>query len=93
MAAERSNEISISTRLNKEKKLLTPDPELNSAFSNCCLLCLFLRPEGVYAWIGINFVLGRFDHAEEGECVRQCVGFTLGSVFATYSELLLTFLR
>lgn len=23
-------------------------------------------PAGVYAWIGINFVLGRFDHAEEG---------------------------
>lgn len=22
---------------------------------------------GVYAWIGINFVLGRFDHADEGE--------------------------
>ncbi|XP_061770860.1 ectonucleoside triphosphate diphosphohydrolase 7-like [Nerophis ophidion] len=25
------------------------------------------KQEGVYAWIGINFVLGRFDHAEEGE--------------------------
>ena len=22
---------------------------------------------GVYAWIGINFVLGRFDHADDGE--------------------------
>lgn len=21
----------------------------------------------MYAWIGINFVLGRFDHADEGE--------------------------
>lgn len=27
-----------------------------------------LNPEGVYAWIGINFVLGRFDHTDEGEC-------------------------
>lgn len=26
-----------------------------------------LSPAGVYAWIGINFVLGRFDHGEEGE--------------------------
>lgn len=23
---------------------------------------------GVYAWIGINFVLGRFDHVHNGEC-------------------------
>lgn len=23
---------------------------------------------GVYAWIGINFVLGRFDHVHSGEC-------------------------
>lgn len=22
---------------------------------------------GVYAWIGINFVLGRFEHIEDGE--------------------------
>jgi len=39
---------------------------------NICLFCVFpswlLNPEGVYAWIGINFVLGRFDHADEGEC-------------------------
>lgn len=32
------------------------------------LFLLPLNPEGVYAWIGINFVLGRFDHADEGEC-------------------------
>uniref|UniRef100_A0A3B5LXQ6 nucleoside-triphosphate phosphatase n=1 Tax=Xiphophorus couchianus TaxID=32473 RepID=A0A3B5LXQ6_9TELE len=25
------------------------------------------KQEGVYAWIGINFVLGRFDHPDEGE--------------------------
>ena len=30
-----------------------------------------LHPEGVYAWIGINFVLGRFEHADEGECVKK----------------------
>lgn len=27
-----------------------------------CVSC-----SGVYAWIGINFVLGRFDHPDEGE--------------------------
>lgn len=32
------------------------------------VLCPPVSPaEGVYAWIGINFVLGRFDHADEGE--------------------------
>lgn len=54
---------------------------LKSVISNCCLLyfvspylgcddmfLLPVNPEGVYAWIGINFVLGRFDHADEGEC-------------------------
>ncbi|XP_038600072.1 ectonucleoside triphosphate diphosphohydrolase 7 isoform X2 [Tachyglossus aculeatus] len=25
------------------------------------------KQEGVYAWIGINFVLGRFDHEDEGD--------------------------
>lgn len=41
--------------------------------SSMCVFCginvntVFL-PAGVYAWIGINFVLGRFDHAEYGEC-------------------------
>lgn len=45
--------------------------------SNCCLL-VSVSPHcettcscdlvGVYAWIGINFVLGRFDHPDEGEC-------------------------
>uniref|UniRef100_A0A8C6X331 nucleoside-triphosphate phosphatase n=1 Tax=Naja naja TaxID=35670 RepID=A0A8C6X331_NAJNA len=27
------------------------------------------KQEGVYAWIGINFVLGRFDHAEEEDAL------------------------
>lgn len=46
-----------------------------SFLTGACLLFVFssdvflllLNPEGVYAWIGINFVLGRFDHADEGE--------------------------
>lgn len=48
-----------------------------SVTSNCCLL-VSVSPHcettcscdlvGVYAWIGINFVLGRFDHPDEGEC-------------------------
>lgn len=34
----------------------------------CCLFARSVCLEGVYAWIGINFVLGRFDHPDEGEC-------------------------
>lgn len=26
---------------------------------------------GVYAWIGINFVLGRFEHIEDGKYVSS----------------------
>ncbi|KAF7647827.1 hypothetical protein LDENG_00165930, partial [Lucifuga dentata] len=29
------------------------------------------KQEGVYAWIGINFVLGRFDHAEEEDATVE----------------------
>ncbi|XP_044047126.1 ectonucleoside triphosphate diphosphohydrolase 7-like [Siniperca chuatsi] len=29
------------------------------------------KQEGVYAWIGINFVLGRFDHADEEEATVE----------------------
>lgn len=25
---------------------------------------------GVYAWIGINFVLGRFEHTDDGKCLN-----------------------
>lgn len=40
-----------------------------SPFCGCAdMFLLPLNREGVYAWIGINFVLGRFDHADEGEC-------------------------
>ncbi|XP_067858147.1 ectonucleoside triphosphate diphosphohydrolase 4-like [Heptranchias perlo] len=31
------------------------------------------KQEGVYAWIGINFVLGRFDHIENDEDARVAV--------------------
>lgn len=41
---------------------LIRDLKLNF-FLNFALKCL-----GVYAWIGINFVLGRFEHIEEGKC-------------------------
>lgn len=55
------------------------------------LFLLPLNPEGVYAWIGINFVLGRFDHADEGECdslmltclkLTCCFGFYDASLFS-----------
>lgn len=36
------------------------------------------KQEGVYAWIGINFVLGRFDHADEDE--DAMVEVTAGSL-------------
>lgn len=60
---------------------LTVFTELLTSLSNCCLLVFLpivlvmfpftLNPEGVYAWIGINFVLGRFEHADDGECVEK----------------------
>lgn len=28
---------------------------------------------GVYAWIGINFVLGRFNHVENGKYLGKCL--------------------
>lgn len=31
--------------------------------AHLCVSCRCGDPAGVYAWIGINFVLGRFDHA------------------------------
>jgi len=31
----------------------------------CFLMCV-----GVYAWIGINFVLGRFEHTDDGKCLN-----------------------
>ncbi|XP_069756298.1 ectonucleoside triphosphate diphosphohydrolase 4-like isoform X2 [Narcine bancroftii] len=31
------------------------------------------KQEGVYAWIGINFVLGRFDHVEDGDDAHVAV--------------------
>ncbi|KAK1154185.1 ectonucleoside triphosphate diphosphohydrolase 4 isoform X1 [Acipenser oxyrinchus oxyrinchus] len=31
------------------------------------------KQEGVYAWIGINFVLGRFDHVEDGKSLNSMI--------------------
>lgn len=31
-------------------------------------------PLGVYAWIGINFVLGRFEHTDDGTCLNRDLG-------------------
>ena len=36
---------------------------------------------GVYAWIGINFVLGRFEHIEDGKChvSNKCIQLEIGT--------------
>ncbi|XP_036389097.1 ectonucleoside triphosphate diphosphohydrolase 7-like [Megalops cyprinoides] len=48
--------------------LVTDVPvEFDFLFSSSHAEVISGKQEGVYAWIGINFVLGRFDHAEEGE--------------------------
>ncbi|XP_056136181.1 ectonucleoside triphosphate diphosphohydrolase 7-like [Lampris incognitus] len=41
--------------------------EFDFLFSHSHAEVISGKQEGVYAWIGINFVLGRFDHADEGE--------------------------
>uniref|UniRef100_A0A665UFI5 nucleoside-triphosphate phosphatase n=1 Tax=Echeneis naucrates TaxID=173247 RepID=A0A665UFI5_ECHNA len=49
--------------------LVTDVPlEFDFLFSSSHAEVISGKQEGVYAWIGINFVLGRFDHADEGEC-------------------------
>uniref|UniRef100_A0AAQ4P3A9 nucleoside-triphosphate phosphatase n=1 Tax=Gasterosteus aculeatus aculeatus TaxID=481459 RepID=A0AAQ4P3A9_GASAC len=48
--------------------LVTDVPlQFNFLFSSSHAEVISGKQEGVYAWIGINFVLGRFDHADEGE--------------------------
>uniref|UniRef100_A0A3P8X3Z5 nucleoside-triphosphate phosphatase n=1 Tax=Cynoglossus semilaevis TaxID=244447 RepID=A0A3P8X3Z5_CYNSE len=48
--------------------LITDLPlEFEFLFSSSHAEVISGKQEGVYAWIGINFVLGRFDHADEGE--------------------------
>ncbi|MBN3295862.1 ENTP4 diphosphohydrolase, partial [Amia calva] len=50
------------------KDLFTDVPlEFDFLFSSSHAEVISGKQEGVYAWIGINFVLGRFDHAEEGD--------------------------
>ncbi|KAL4612881.1 ectonucleoside triphosphate diphosphohydrolase 7 [Arapaima gigas] len=41
--------------------------EFDFLFSSSQAEVISGKQEGVYAWIGINFVLGRFDHADEEE--------------------------
>uniref|UniRef100_A0A672J906 nucleoside-triphosphate phosphatase n=1 Tax=Salarias fasciatus TaxID=181472 RepID=A0A672J906_SALFA len=41
----------------------------NFLFSDSHVEVITGKQEGVYAWIGINFVLGRFDHSTQ--CLRQ----------------------
>ncbi|XP_018606507.2 ectonucleoside triphosphate diphosphohydrolase 7-like [Scleropages formosus] len=41
--------------------------EFDFLFSSSQAEVISGKQEGVYAWIGINFVLGRFDHADEDE--------------------------
>ncbi|XP_030637358.1 ectonucleoside triphosphate diphosphohydrolase 7-like [Chanos chanos] len=58
--------------------LVTDIPlEFDFLFSSSHAEVISGKQEGVYAWIGINFVLGRFDHAEEGE--EAVVEVTTGS--------------
>uniref|UniRef100_A0A3Q3XCT1 nucleoside-triphosphate phosphatase n=1 Tax=Mola mola TaxID=94237 RepID=A0A3Q3XCT1_MOLML len=54
--------------------LVTDVPlEFDFLFSRSHAEVISGKQEGVYAWIGINFVLGRFDHADEGDR-RRTVG-------------------
>lgn len=69
--------------------------------SNCCLLVSVSSHcettcscdlVGVYAWIGINFVLGRFDHPDEGECDGGMMFTKLTLMFVShvfYAKLLI----
>ncbi|NXD67837.1 ENTP7 diphosphohydrolase, partial [Eolophus roseicapillus] len=43
--------------------------EFNFLFSKSHAEVISGKQEGVYAWIGINFVLGRFDHEDEEDAV------------------------
>ncbi|KAM8880101.1 ectonucleoside triphosphate diphosphohydrolase 7-like isoform 2-T3 [Spinachia spinachia] len=44
--------------------------QFNFLFSRSHAEVISGKQEGVYAWIGINFVLGRFDHADEDATVE-----------------------
>lgn len=52
--------------------LVTDVPlEFDFLFSSSHAEVISGKQEGVYAWIGINFVLGRFDHADEEEATVE----------------------
>ncbi|KAM7394691.1 hypothetical protein PAMP_021477 [Pampus punctatissimus] len=52
--------------------LVTDVPlEFDFLFSQSHAEVISGKQEGVYAWIGINFVLGRFDHADEEDAVVE----------------------
>ncbi|KAM9856522.1 ectonucleoside triphosphate diphosphohydrolase 7-like [Aulostomus maculatus] len=58
--------------------LVTDVPlEFDFLFSRSHAEVISGKQEGVYAWIGINFVLGRFDHADEEDAT---VEVTTGSL-------------
>ncbi len=54
--------------------------KLNSVEFNC--FCFFA---GVYAWIGINFVLGRFNHVEDGKW--YCANFFLKNKYTALTKV------
>ncbi|XP_077991971.1 ectonucleoside triphosphate diphosphohydrolase 4-like isoform X2 [Glandiceps talaboti] len=45
--------------------------DFNFLFSETHAEVISGKEEGIYAWIGINFVLGRFDHADDDDPVVQ----------------------
>ncbi|KAM7009628.1 ectonucleoside triphosphate diphosphohydrolase 7-like [Tautogolabrus adspersus] len=52
--------------------LITDVPlEFDFLFSRSHAEVISGKQEGVYAWIGINFVLGRFDHADEEDATVE----------------------
>ncbi|XP_054460088.1 ectonucleoside triphosphate diphosphohydrolase 7-like isoform X1 [Anoplopoma fimbria] len=52
--------------------LVTDVPlEFDFLFSSSHAEVISGKQEGVYAWIGINFVLGRFDHADEEDATVE----------------------
>ncbi|XP_035494044.1 ectonucleoside triphosphate diphosphohydrolase 7-like isoform X2 [Scophthalmus maximus] len=55
--------------------LVTDVPlEFDFLFSSSHAEVISGKQEGVYAWIGINFVLGRFDHADDDATVEVTTG-------------------
>ncbi|XP_019959609.1 ectonucleoside triphosphate diphosphohydrolase 7-like isoform X2 [Paralichthys olivaceus] len=55
--------------------LVTDVPlEFDFLFSSSHAEVISGKQEGVYAWIGINFVLGRFDHADQDATVEVTTG-------------------